>query len=322
MLIILGALLLISSMLLILALKPFKLKRLTTPDPACSYQQAVDRIEAILAQESELEDLCDECGTILMTHAEKTESVIVFLHGFTSCPDQFRKLGELYFERKFNVYIPRQPRHGLTDRSGNPLKSLSAEELVQFGTETVDVAQGLGERVILVGLSGGGSLTTWLAQVRSDVDLAVPISPFLGVSFIPWQITRMVTNLIFLTPDIFFWWDPVTKMDNPNSAPYSYRGYWLHALFENLRLGFAAETDARSVKPAAGAILSITNANDDSVNIRMVKEFERVWRKYGDEYLIEYEFYKDLYLPHDLITYDRPDGKPEIVYTKLLELIQ
>ena len=322
MLIIPGVLLLISSMLLILALKPFKLQRNYTPDPAGSYQEAVERIGAIQARESELENLCVTCGTILMTHGEKTETVIVFLHGFTSCPDQFRKLGEAYYEREFNVYIPRQPRHGLTDLSGNPLKGLTAEELACFGTGTVDVAQGLGERVILVGLSGGGSLTTWLAQEREDVELAVPISPFLGVGFIPWQITRLVTNLILLLPDIFQWWDPVNKMDNPNSALYSYRGYWMHALFENLRLGFVAETVARRAKPAAGAILVITNANDGSVSNDMVKAFERIWKKRVEDSLRTYQFPKDLELPHDLITYDRSDGNPEIVYTKLLELIQ
>ena len=322
MLIIPGVLLLISSMLLILGLKPFKLQRNYTPDPAGSYQEAVERIGAIQARESELEDLCVECGTIMMTHGEKTETVIVFFHGFTSCPDQFRKLGEAYFEREFNVYIPRQPRHGLTDRSGNPLKGLTAEELACFGTGTVDIAQGLGERVILVGLSGGGSLTTWLAQEREDVELAVPISPFLGVGFIPWQITRLVANLVLLMPDIFQWWDPVNKMDNPNSALYSYRGYWMHALFENLRLGFAAETAARKAKPAAGAILLITNANDGSVSNDMVKAFERIWKKQVEDSLRTYQFPKDLELPHDLITYDRADGNPEIVYTKLLELIQ
>jgi len=176
--------------------------------------------------------------------------------------------------------------------------------------------------VILVGLSGGGSLTTWLAQEREDVELAVPISPFLGVGFIPWQITRLVANLVLLLPDIFQWWDPVNKMDNPKSALYSYRGYWMHALFENLRLGFAAETVARRAKPAAGAILLITNANDGSVSNDMVEAFERIWKKQVEDSLRTYQFPKDLELPHDLITYDRADGNPEIVYTKLLELIQ
>ena len=96
----------------------------------------------------------------------------------------------------------------------------------------------------------------------------------------------------------------------------------MHALFENLRLGFVAETVARRAKPAAGAILVITNVNDGSVNNDMVQKFERIWRKHGEEYLRTYQFPRDLELPHDLITYDRLDGNPEIVYTKLLELIQ
>lgn len=96
----------------------------------------------------------------------------------------------------------------------------------------------------------------------------------------------------------------------------------MHALFENLRLGFVAETVARRAKPAAGAILVITNANDGSVSNDMVKAFERIWKKRVEDSLRTYQFPKDLELPHDLITYDRSDGNPEIVYTKLLELIQ
>ena len=276
----------------------------------------------IKAEEDALEDLDEECGTLLMTHEEETEKVIIFLHGFTSCPIQFKELGEEYFENGYNVYIPRQPRHGFTDHTGKPLKGLTAEELAQFGTETADIAQGLGERVIIAGLSGGGSVATWLTQERDDVDLAVPIAPFLGVSFVPRPLTRPVTNLILLIPDIYQWWDPVHKIDNPFSAPYSYRGYWLHALFENLRLGFAAEEDAKQVKPAAGAILVVTNANDRSVNNTVVAEFEQMWVEHGEEFLQTYQFSKDQALPHDLITYDRSGGNPELVYSKLLELIQ
>jgi carboxylesterase len=322
MIIILGLFLLVIVILVLLTTKPFRLEGDFIPQPASSYQEAVDRVRAIQDQESKLKNLSAECGTKLMTNGKETEKVIVFLHGFTSCPDQFRKLGEQFYALGYNVYIPRQPRHGLSDRTGNPLKGLTAEELAQFGTETVDIAQGLGERVIVVGLSGGGSITTWLIQRRSDVDLAVPISPFLGVGFIPAPLTRLVTHLVLIFPDIYQWWDPVNKIDNPNSTSYSYRGYWMHALFENLRLGFTAERHARDLEPAAGEILVITNANDSSVNNDMVAKFERNWRTNGKECLQSYQFPRVLELPHDIITYDRPDGKPELVYGKLLELIQ
>jgi hypothetical protein len=111
-------------------------------------------------------------------------------------------------------------------------------------------------------------------------------------------------------------------MSNPLSAPYSYRGYQMHALFENLRLGFAAEEDAKKVKPAAGSILVITNANDESVNNEVVAEFEQLWLDHGKQFLQTYQFEKELGIPHDMITVTRPDNHVDIVYPVLLELIQ
>lgn len=316
---ILGVLIIV---LVVLAVKPFSLRETYTPDPAENYVAAVVRIEATLAAEAEIPDLSPECGSLLMTHDEKVENVIVFLHGFTSCPDQFESLGEEYFNQGYNVFIPRQPRHGLQEYDGAPLKGLIAEELAAFGTEVADIAQGLGERVVVVGLSGGGAVATWLAQERADIDLAVPVAPFLGIGFIPRPLTRPLTNLILLIPDFHQWWDPVYQLSNPLSAPYSCRGYQMHALFENLRLGFAAEEDAKKVKPAVGSILVITNANDESVNNEVVAEFEQLWLEHGEEFLQTYQFEKELGIPHDMITFNRPDGRVDIIYPKLLELIQ
>ena len=318
---ILGVLVVLIILLGILALKPFSLQETYTPNPAENYEEALERIEALQVAEAEIPDLSPECGSILLTHHEKVENVIVFLHGFTSCPDQFASLGEEYFNQGYNVFIPRQPHHGLQEYDGAPLKSLTAEELAAFGTEVADIAQGLGDRVVVVGLSGGGSVATWLSQERSDIDLAVPIAPFLGIGFIPRPLTRPLTNLILLVPDFHQWWDPVHKLSNPLSAPYSYRGYYMHSLFENLRLGFAAEEDAKKVKPAAGGILVITNANDESVNNEVVAEFEQLWLEHGEQFLQTYQFEKELGIPHDMITVNRPDSHVEIVYPKLLELI-
>ena len=308
-------------LLLLLAYKPFSLRETFVSNPAESYEEAVMRTEDIQAAEAEIPDLSPECGTILMTHEEKVADAIVFFHGFTSCPDQFATLGEQYFNQGYNVLIPKQPRHGLQEFDGTPLKGLSAEELAAFGTQIADIAQGLGERVVVVGLSGGGSITTWLAQERADIDLAIPIAPFLGIGFIPRPLTRPLTNLILLIPDFHQWWDPVHQMSNPLSAPYSYRGYFMHSLFENLRLGFVAEEDAKRVKPAVGGILVITNANDESVNNAVVAEFEQLWLDHGEQFLQTFQFEQELQIPHDMITATRPNGRTDIVYPKLLEII-
>ena len=109
----LGVLAVIIILLLVLAFKPFSLRESFRPDPAETYQEAVARIEDIQVAEAEIPDLSEECGTILMAHDDKVDNVIVFIHGFTSCPDQFATLGEEYFNQGYNVFIPRQPRHGL-----------------------------------------------------------------------------------------------------------------------------------------------------------------------------------------------------------------
>lgn len=311
----------ILGLIFILALKPFSLNETYQPDPAQNYQDSMKRIEAVQAAEANL-DLHPECATQLKTHGDKTDTVVVFLHGFTSCPEQFNALGEEYFDRGYNVYIPRAPRHGIDNRRGEPLKGLTAEEMAEFAHQTVDIAQGLGDRVIIAGLSAGGAMTTYLSQERGDMDTAALISPFLGIRFIPRPLNRPFTNLFLLLPDFWQWWNPVAKENNPTSAPYAYTRYPMHALLEVMRLGYAAEEDAKRIQPEAGKIIVITNANDDSVNVGVVAEFEQMWKEHGDDNLVLFQFDKSLGLAHDLITPTRPGARIDLVYPKLLELIQ
>ena len=320
--IILGIFIIFIIVLIIIAYKPYRLNFSVTSTPAMNYEESIARIETIWDSEAKISDLNPECGTNLISHGSKVENLVVFFHGFTSCPVQFTELGEAYFDQGYNVFIPRQPKHGLKDVKGTALKGLSAEALAAFATESIDIAQGLGEEITVVGLSSGGAITTWAAQERDDIDLAVALAPFLGVNYIPKPLTRPITNLILSIPDIFLWWDNSKKMDNELIAPYSYRGYYLHALFENLRLGFITEEQSKKEKPAAGAILVVTNANDPAVNNDVVASFEQLWLAHGEEFLSSYQFDEGLALPHDFITSTHPDGQPDLVYPKLIEIIQ
>jgi len=184
-----------------------------TADPTSSYEEVLARIKAIQAGEDARGDLNPVCLTTLMTHGKRTEDVIVFLHGFTSCPNQFVELGRQFYERGYNVYIPRAPHHGLTDLMPGDLFNLTAEESIAFASQSADIAQGLGERVTVSGLSGGGTMTAWLAQNRVDVDIAMPLSPFLGIKFIPAPLTRTFTNAVLTLPNMWMWWDPIHKED-------------------------------------------------------------------------------------------------------------
>ena len=82
--------------------------------PVESYAQAVQRIEMLQAREtSALDPLC---RLKLMTHGQKVERAIIFVHGYTLCPQMFEALGKKFYDLGYNVLIPPLPHHGLADR--------------------------------------------------------------------------------------------------------------------------------------------------------------------------------------------------------------
>ena len=84
------------------------------PSPAHNYAEAVQRIEAL--RDHEAPDMNPVCRLQFMAHGQQVERVIVFVHGYTSCPQQFRELGQRFYDMGYNVYIAPLPHHGLADR--------------------------------------------------------------------------------------------------------------------------------------------------------------------------------------------------------------
>ena len=301
---------------------PVNVDDTSVSDPAAGHDEAVARVEAIRRQEEASGEIFPECESTLMTHGEKADNAIVFLHGFTSCPEQFRELGQQFFDQGYNVYIPRLPHHGHLDRNRHNLLETRAEELAAFATDSVDIGAGLGDRVIVGGLSGGGTIAAWVAQSHPEVDRAVIVAPFLGIGFIPTPLNRPVSRILDDIPNIDMWWDPETKQNNPSTASYAYPGYPLHALAEYLRLGFATQQLAHNEAPASPTITVITNAHDSSVSNGITRQLVDTWKAHGDEYLQTYEFENSLGLPHDLITPTREDGNPALVYPVIIDSIK
>jgi hypothetical protein len=82
--------------------------------PARDYAEAVARFEKLrLGEESGVNPLA---RSILLTHGVRTEKVIVFFHGYSSSPQQFRQLGERFYQLGYNVLVPLLPHHGMADR--------------------------------------------------------------------------------------------------------------------------------------------------------------------------------------------------------------
>ena len=305
--------------LALLALRPSGLARLVShPRPAGSYAEALQRVAALQAEERE--GYHPNCVTQLLSHCARTPRAVVLVHGYTSCPQQFVPLGRQFFERGANVLVARLPHHGRADRLTGEQGRLAATELAALADEVVDIAAGLGELVTMVGLSGGGVTTAWAAQNRSELDQAMIIAPAFGFKQIPAAATVLLMNAVLLLPDAFTWWEPELK--EQSGPPYSYPRYSRHALGQILRLGFATRALARRRAPAARSIVVVTNANDNSVDNAAALSMAAAWRAAGAPSLRHYEFPLELGLNHDLIDPNAAGARTELVYPKLLELLE
>ena len=298
-------------------LTPWNISNLSShPRPAQSYAEAVQRAEILRAQEPP--DMNPVCRLELMTHDNKVDRAIILVHGYTNCPQQFHELGQRFHDLGYNVLIAPLPHHGLADRMTEAHAQLKAEELAAYADETVNIAQGLGEQVIMMGISAGGATTAWAAQNRSDIDLAVIISPAFGFKQIPTPLTAAVMNIYTFLPDSFVWWDPALQAKAPPA--HTYPRYSQHALVQTLRLGFAARADAQRRQPAAKKMAVVFNANDNSVNNALTMDVVKIWQAHGAN-LTTYEFEANLKLGHDLIDPTQPDQQIDIVYPRLIDLV-
>lgn len=289
----------------------------SSPDPSSGYANAVARFEQVRARERR-EGVYGPCRSRLLDHGRRSDVVVVLVHGLTNCPRQFVELGERVHATGANVLILRVPRHGLADRSGRRIGSVSnvsaltPEELAAYGDEAVDIAAGLGEDVRVLGLSMGGVVAAWIAQNRMDIDRVVAVSPALTLPHVPGFVDAAYRNLFSRLPNVCL----------PGSAnlDHAYAGESTRALAAMYRLAESVRDDAGKSAPAAGSIAVVTNAADDHVKNSEIRDLAKAWREGGAD-VESYEFPRALGLPHDLIDPGRRDAKVDVVYPVLLGLL-
>jgi carboxylesterase len=236
------------------------------------------------------------------------------------------RLGQQFHDLGYNVLLAPMPHHGLADFMTNAMSGLTAEEMAAYADDLVDITRGLGAHVTVVGLSQGGVLAGWVAQTRGDVDRAVLLAPGFGLKLVPTPVTVLVVNVVLALPDIHLWWDSLVRFKRtppPPPGPDDVQGYprfSLHGLAQQLRLGFAVQARARATAPAAGEIIAVTNGADLAVENSVTAQLVTVWRAHGGR-VSTYEFPARLQIDHDLIDPHRANQQVELVYPKLIELI-
>ena len=105
-------------------------------------------------------------------HGALAQSGVLLIHGFTGSPISLRPLAELLSARGFGVELPRLPGHGTRPRDLLPYRYADwrAEALAALGR-----LRARSEKVVVVGLSAGGTLALDLATTDA-VDGVVTIN--------------------------------------------------------------------------------------------------------------------------------------------------
>jgi len=324
----LGGLALLLIILGLMAVIPPNTSNLAShPRPAAGYDEALQRVAAI--QAGETAGYNPLCRTQLLTHGQKAARAIAFIHGYTNCPNQFLPLAQQFYDLGYNVLLVPMPHQGLADIMTTELSRLTAEEMADYSDQLVDILHGLGDRTTVAGLSQGGVLAGWAAQTRPDLDQAVLIAPGIGLKLVPARLTKLVVNLVLSAPDGYLWWDrlvhapwepPPSNVLSPNSVQ-GYPRFSMHGLAQQLRLSFAIQALAQHTAPAARSIILVTNAADGAVDNAAAAKLAAAWRAQGAASVTEYEFPASLQLDHDLIDSNSGNPHTDVVYPKLIELI-
>jgi len=298
--------------------RPLNLGYLNVPSgPVKDFAEADRRAKLLVAADEKNPDLNPDCHYRYLSQNKPVERVLVIRHGLTNCPRQFDKLADEYYKAGYAVLITRIPKHGLRDRTSLEPAKLSAEETMIDLNRSLDIAQGLGKKVDVMGLSVGGNEVALAAYQRGDIDQAIMINSLFSPKAVPTSLTRMATGGLLTIPNIFIWWDSKakTELTGPTSVYY---GFFTRPVGEYLRLTAALQDKPRD-KPKARKLVMITNDNDGAVNNNVADGFISQWRKTGAN-VVDYRFPKSDGLNHDLIDPLQPDANTVISYPKILEL--
>jgi carboxylesterase len=286
--------------------------------PVKTYEEAVQRIEALQALDTEA--INPLAHTSFLTHGHKTERAILLLHGYTSSPRVYVKFADKFFQRGYNVLVPRFPHHGLRDRMTSALEKQTEQELLEFTHAAVDILPGLGTHVTVAGFSMGGVLALWVAQHRADVALACAIAPTLAYHAIPLALTSLAIQTYLRLPNQFRWWNETLK-DTPAPPWHAYPRFSTRGLAHITNIGLKVRAQARLTKPEADSVFVITNPTDEHVNNTYAREIVERWQALGAQQVHHFELDPQLKLQHDLMDPEQPYQQVDAVYPILLNWI-
>ena len=177
---------------------------------------------------------------------------------------------------------------------------------------------GLGQKIYVVGLSAGGTLTAWIAQNRSEVTRVVLIAPALGLTRRKGtRLQKAMALFLPLLPDIRT--DSFTV--DPDAPSHTYPGFSSRALAQLLRLSVATFAGALDQAPRVQDVVLITSQSDEAVSDYLAWRLIDLWHTKGLFKFNAVDFPKAMNIEHDMIDPSQKNEQTQIVYPLLISLL-
>ena len=140
--------------------------------------------ESVAKGESKYTDIVPSTQKYIRWHGNtirKSDYVIIYIHGFSASRMELSPTTELLADKiGANVFYTRLTGHG---RSDDAMADATVDAWKQDALESYSIAKQMGKKIILISVSTGGTLATWLQgeSVIKNVVANIMISPNFGV---------------------------------------------------------------------------------------------------------------------------------------------
>ena len=135
----------------------------------------------LAAREGAFEDVTPGTEARIVWAGEEgasTQTVILYLHGFSATSEEIRPVPDrVAAALGANLIFARLPGHG---RTGGAMAEPRAGDWLDDTEAMLRIARGIGDRVVIIGTSTGGTLASWAASdatMARDLAAVVLISP-------------------------------------------------------------------------------------------------------------------------------------------------
>lgn len=124
-----------------------------------------DLNEYLRTSEAQFDDIVPGTEKVIYwahTDQRKTPLSIIYLHGYSATRQETVPLSDLLAaELGANLFYTRLTGHG---RTGEAMNEASVNDWFNDAIEAIEIGKRIGDKVIVIGVSTGGTLATWLAQ--------------------------------------------------------------------------------------------------------------------------------------------------------------